>query len=49
MTGHFPAEYQTQAGALRVLMIGVLLQVILIFRPEGLLPEKPPAPIWRKE
>ncbi|MEZ5860866.1 MAG: branched-chain amino acid ABC transporter permease [Geminicoccaceae bacterium] len=49
LTGHFPAEYQTQAGALRVLMIGVLLQVILIFRPEGLLPEKPPAPIWRKE
>ncbi len=49
LTGQFPAEYQTQAGALRVLMIGVLLQVILIFRPEGLLPEKPPAPIWRKE
>lgn len=49
LTGQFPAEYQTQAGALRVLMIGVLLQVILIFRPEGLLPEKPPAPIWRKD
>jgi branched-chain amino acid transport system permease protein len=48
LTGQFPAEYQTQAGALRVLMIGVLLQVILIFRPEGLLPEKPPAPIWRE-
>lgn len=49
LTGQFPAEYQTQAGALRVLMIGVLLQVILIFRPEGLLPEKPPKPIWREE
>ena len=49
LTGQFPVEYQTQAGALRVLMIGVLLQVILIFRPEGLLPEKPPAPIWRRE
>lgn len=47
LTGRFPAEYQTQAGALRVLLIGVLLQVILIYRPLGLLPERPPKPVWR--
>jgi hypothetical protein len=26
----------------------VLLQVILVFRPEGMLPERPPKPIWRR-
>ncbi|MCB1883749.1 MAG: branched-chain amino acid ABC transporter permease [Geminicoccaceae bacterium] len=49
LTGYLPAEVQTQAGALRVLAIGVLLQAILILRPEGLLPERPPRPVWRKE
>jgi len=34
-----PASMVTQAGALRLLLIGVLLQVILLFRPRGLLPE----------
>ena len=34
-----PAEHVTQGGALRVLLIGLLLQVILLFRSEGLLPE----------
>jgi branched-chain amino acid transport system permease protein len=35
-----PVEYVTQGGALRVLLIGVLLQVVLLWRPEGLLPEE---------
>ena len=48
VTNQLPVEYVTQASALRVLLIGVLLQVILIFRPEGLLPERPPKPIWRE-
>ena len=39
LTDALGAEYATQAGALRVLLIGVLLQVILILRPQGLLPE----------
>jgi branched-chain amino acid transport system permease protein len=45
LTTRLPVEYQTQAGAIRVLLIGVLLQVILIARPEGLLPGRPPKPI----
>ena len=49
LTSQLPAEYVTQASALRVLLIGVLLQVILIYRPEGLLPERPPRPIWRDD
>jgi branched-chain amino acid transport system permease protein len=48
VTNQLPVEYVTRASALRVLLIGVLLQVILIFRPEGLLPERPPKPIWRE-
>jgi branched-chain amino acid transport system permease protein len=35
-----PASMVTQAGAVRLLLIGVLLQVILLFRPQGLLPER---------
>ncbi len=42
LTGMLPPEYVTQAGALRVLLIGLLLQVILVTRPEGLLPEPRP-------
>ena len=45
LTTRMPAEFQTQAGAVRVLLIGVLLQVILASRPGGLLPGKPPKPI----
>lgn len=41
-TDLLPTEYATQAAALRVLLIGVLLQVILVTRPQGILPEKPP-------
>lgn len=42
ITNYVPAQWITQAGALRVLLVGVLLQVILLWRPEGLLPEKQP-------
>ncbi|WP_404378406.1 branched-chain amino acid ABC transporter permease [Caenispirillum salinarum] len=38
-TGYLPAERQAQAGAVRVLLVAVLLQVILLTRPQGLLPE----------
>ncbi|HEY9738472.1 MAG TPA: branched-chain amino acid ABC transporter permease [Trichocoleus sp.] len=39
-----PAAWITRASALRLLLIGILLQVILLTRPEGLLPEQPPRP-----
>ncbi len=45
LTTRLPADFQTQAGAVRVLLIGVLLQVILASRPGGLLPGRPPKPI----
>ncbi len=45
ITGQLPEDWVTRAGALRVLLIGVLLQVILLSRPQGLLPERPPRPI----
>lgn len=44
ITSQLPPEWITRAGALRVLFIGILLQVILILRPQGLLPERPPRP-----
>ena len=37
LTNRLPADMVTQAGALRLLLIGVLLQVILLTRPQGLL------------
>ncbi|MCZ6604664.1 MAG: branched-chain amino acid ABC transporter permease, partial [Alphaproteobacteria bacterium] len=42
MIGALPSEWAVQVAPLRILLIGVLLQVILITRPEGLLPETPP-------
>lgn len=39
LTGYLPAEIQAQAGAARVLLVAILLQVILLTRPQGLLPE----------
>ena len=42
ITGRLPPEIVTQAAALRLLLIGVLIQVILLFRPQGLLPEERP-------
>ena len=43
LTGLLPESMTTQAGALRMLLIGVLLQVILVRRPEGIVPEEKPA------
>jgi branched-chain amino acid transport system permease protein len=44
-TAYLPLEWTARAGALRVLLVGVLLQVILLARPEGLLPERAPRPV----
>lgn len=40
VTDQFPAEYALKAKYGRMFLIGLLLQLVLRFRPEGLLPEK---------
>jgi len=35
-----PDQWVTQGGALRVLLIGILLQMVLLTRPQGILPEE---------
>jgi branched-chain amino acid transport system permease protein len=47
-TAYLPVELTARAGAMRVLLVGVLLQVILLARPQGLLSEHPPRPIPAK-
>jgi len=42
VTNVLPTAWITRASALRLLLIGVLLQVILLIRPAGMIPEKPP-------
>lgn len=42
LTNFLPADMTTQASSVRLLLIGVLLQVILLRRPEGILPEEKP-------
>jgi branched-chain amino acid transport system permease protein len=44
-TAYLPVELTARAGALRVLLVGILLQVILLARPQGLLPEHRPRPL----
>jgi branched-chain amino acid transport system permease protein len=44
-TSLLPAQWDTRAGAMRIFLIGLLLEVILILRPQGIFPEKPPKPI----
>ncbi len=44
VTAYLPPDVAARAGALRVLLVGVLLQVILLARPEGILREVPPKP-----
>jgi branched-chain amino acid transport system permease protein len=44
LTNLLPTVWITRTSALRLLLIGVLLQVILLLRPEGLIPERPPQP-----
>jgi len=41
-TSQLPEAFVTRASALRIFLIGLLLEIILITRPQGLLPEKPP-------
>ncbi len=45
LTSLMPAAFDTQSSALRIFLIGVLLEVILIFRPQGIIPERPPKPV----
>ena len=40
LTGLLPAGLASQAGAVRILLIGLVLEVILVTRPEGLLSER---------
>ncbi len=51
VTNLVPADFTTRAAAGRVLLIGILLQIILITRSEGLLPEERPkdAPAGKRE
>ncbi|MCA1297611.1 branched-chain amino acid ABC transporter permease [Stappia indica] len=39
VTDQFPHEYAVKAKYLRIFLIGLMLQLVLRFRPEGLLPE----------
>lgn len=41
LTDRLPAEMATQAKYVRVFVVGLMLQLVLRFRPEGLLPEEP--------
>lgn len=45
VTSLLPAGWDTRAAALRVFLIGLLLEVVLILRPQGIFPERPPRPI----
>ena len=48
LTNRLPPELVSQAGAVRVLLIGVMLLAILMIRPGGILPERPPPSIDRR-
>jgi branched-chain amino acid transport system permease protein len=41
-TSQFPDEWITRISAVRIFLIGLILEIILILRPQGLLPERPP-------
>jgi len=45
VTRLLPPDMATQAGAARVLMVGVLLQIVLLTRRQGVLPERQPRAI----
>jgi branched-chain amino acid transport system permease protein len=40
LTDRLPAEMATQAKYVRVFVVGLMLQLVLRFRPEGILPEE---------
>jgi len=44
-TGLLPEVLATRASALRIFLIGLLLEIILLSRPQGIWPERPPARI----
>ena len=41
-TSQAPEEWITRISAIRIFLIGLILEIILILRPQGLLPERPP-------
>lgn len=43
-TSQLPDMWVTRASAIRIFLIGALLEIILITRAQGLFPEKPPRP-----
>lgn len=43
-TARLPEDWVTRASSIRIFLIGLLLEIILILRPQGILPEKPPRP-----
>lgn len=42
LTSMLPAGWDTRGSAIRVFLIGLILEVILILRPQGIIPERPP-------
>ncbi len=45
LTDLVPDALETRASSLRIFLIGLLLEIILLTRPQGILPEKPPRPL----
>lgn len=41
-TSQAPEEWITRISTIRIFLIGLILEIILILRPQGLLPERPP-------
>ncbi|MDQ0316961.1 branched-chain amino acid ABC transporter permease [Amorphus orientalis] len=49
LVARLPADMATQASAARVLLVGVLLEIVLLTRPQGILPEERPKLIARRK
>ncbi|MEX1081985.1 MAG: branched-chain amino acid ABC transporter permease [Halofilum sp. (in: g-proteobacteria)] len=47
LAGALPGDLGSRAPALRIFLIGLLLEIILVTRPQGILPERPPRAIDR--
>jgi len=45
LTSLLPPGWDTRSSAIRIFLIGVLLELILILRPQGIIPERPPKPV----
>jgi branched-chain amino acid transport system permease protein len=48
LTRYLPEALESRASFLRIFLIGLALQLILIYRPQGLIGEKPPPPPGRE-